>query len=88
MNVEKIIQVVAGWLIASLIGYSAMSMRSDVKDARFDFKEMAKSMADLTTSVSELNTKMAVVIESNKEHEKKIEDHEGRIRSVEKTSKP
>jgi hypothetical protein len=44
----------------------------------------AKSLTKLTDSVADLNSKLGVILERQGDHAKKIEDHEERLRSVEK----
>ena len=43
----------------------------------------AKTLTKLTDSVADLNRNIAVIVQQVADHSKKIEDHEGRLRSVE-----
>lgn len=74
MKPEEIIYRIGTWILGVLlVGSVTMGVHT---------------LEKLSQSVNDLNFKIGIVIERTDIQEKKIEDHEDRLRSVEKTKKP
>ena len=68
-----VIVAVCGWFIVR----SADSMQND-------FSGMRSELTELTASVQNLNIKLTEAIVTQRENSKKLDDHEGRLRHVER----
>lgn len=74
MKPEEMIYRIGTWILGLLlVGSVTMGVNT---------------LEKLSQSVNDLNFKIGIVIERTDIQEKKIEDHEDRIRSVEKSKKP
>lgn len=62
------------------LGYMA---EKHIESVDLNLREMSDSVNGIEKSVSELNTKMAVVVTKQTGHKEKIDDHEKRIRVLE-----
>jgi len=74
MKPEETIYRIGTWILGSLlVGSVTMGVNT---------------LEKLSNSVNDLNYKIGIVIERTDIQQKKIEDHEDRLRSVEKIKKP
>lgn len=73
MEITQIIEIVIGSCL-TIIGFFVART----------IEKLENTLHDVATSVEELNTKVAVVIEKTMNHEKSIDDHDERIRLLER----
>jgi uncharacterized protein YoxC len=73
MELTQIIEIVIGTCL-TIIGFFVART----------IEKLESTLHDVATSVEELNTKVAVVIEKTMNHEKSIDDHDERIRLLER----
>lgn len=77
-----------GWafqgLLTIILGLFWWVFRDNFSRATGALESMSKRVNDMADSIEKLNTHVAVLIERDENKEKRIDDHELRIRGLEK----